>query len=125
VYTIYHYDLTLVNPLVRIESEYADTQLPKILLSLITSTRFLATILQIIHNHNAQTFAGLYALDAYMSGVQRVVKMLEFWPWFMGRYEVRGGIGAITVIRMLMDAITFWQAWTLPRVEQVVPEDDE
>ena len=43
----------------------------------------------------------------------------------MGRYEVRGGIGAATAIGIVIDAVVLWQAWKLPRVEQVVPEDDE
>lgn len=60
-----------------------------------------------------------------MIGVRRVVRLLEFWPWFMGRYEVRGGLGATTAIEIVTDAVVLWQAWTLPRVEQVVPEDDE
>jgi hypothetical protein len=92
---------------------------------LIASAKFLATILQIIHNQNAQTFAGLYALETYLIGIRRVVRLLEFWPWFMGRYEVRGGLGAITAIGIVIDTVVLWQAWTLPRVEQVVPEDDE
>jgi hypothetical protein len=43
----------------------------------------------------------------------------------MGRYEVRGGLGAITAIGIVVDTVVLWQAWTLPRVEQVIPEDDE
>ena len=125
VYMIYHFDITLIHPLIQTDNEYADTQLPIILLSLITSAKFLATILQIIHNHNAKTFAGLYALETYLIGIRRVVRLLEFWPWFMGRYEVRGGLGAITAIGIVLDTVLLWQAWTLQRVEQVVPEDDE
>jgi len=125
VHTIYHFNLTLIHPLIHTENEYADTQLPTILLSVIASAKFLASILQIIHNHNAQTFAGQYALEAYLIGIRRVVKLLEFWPWLMGRYEVRGGMGAATAIGIVIDAVVLWQAWKLRRVEQVVPEDDE
>ena len=125
VYSIYHFDLALIHPLIQTENEYADTQLPIILLSVIASAKFLASILQIIHNHNAQTFAGQYALEAYLLGIRRVVNLLEFWPWLMGRYEVRGGIAAITAIWIVIDAVVLWQAWKLPRVEQVIPEDDE
>jgi hypothetical protein len=58
-------------------------------------------------------------------GVRRVVRLLEFWPWLVGRYEVRGGVGAVTAIAVVIDAVVLWQAWTLPRVEQAVSEDDE
>jgi len=56
---------------------------------------------------------------------RRVVGLLEFWPWFIGRYEVRGGIGAFAVIAIALDMVLLWQALTLPRVEQVVPGDDD
>lgn len=29
------------------------------------------------------------------------------------------------MIGMVLEAVVFWQAWRLPRVEQVVAEDDD
>jgi hypothetical protein len=94
-------------------------------LSLIRTTEFSAAILQIIFNAHSGTFAGMYALESYMRVAQQAVKLLQFWPWLIGRYEVRGGIGGIDFLWILLDGAMVWQAWTLPRVEQVVQEDDE
>jgi hypothetical protein len=125
IYAIYHYDWVLVNPLIRVPDEFSDTRFPTSLVSIIQTAKYTSIILQIIHNHYSQSFAGLYALEAYLVIIRRGVRLLKFWPWFIGRYETRGGIGGIDLIGMMIDVVVVWQAWTLPRVEQVVKEDDE
>jgi hypothetical protein len=125
VFTIYHYDFVLIAPLNRVPGTHDDARLPNYIISLIRSAEFSAIILQIIFNKHSGTFAGMYALRAYMEVARQMIRLLRFWPWFIGRHEARGGLGAITFIRLILDAVMFWQAWTLPRVEQVVPEDDE
>jgi hypothetical protein len=125
VYAIFHYDITLIAPLHYHKSEHEDTRLPTSVSILIRTFEFTAIILQINLNNHSGTFAGTYALKAYMEVARRIVQLLQFWPWLIGRYEVRGGLGAITFIWIILDVVMSWQACTLPRVEQVVPEDDE
>jgi hypothetical protein len=125
VFAIYHYDFVLISPLNHVTGDHDDARLPNYMISLIRSAELSAVILQIIFNKYSGTFAGMYALRAYMEAARQMIRLLRFWPWLIGRHEARGGLGAITSIRIILDGIMFWQAWTLPRVEQVVPEDDE
>lgn len=93
--------------------------------SIVGSAKLTAFILQLLLNRDGSTFAGQYALHAYMVIIRRGVRLLKFWPWFVGRYEVRGGIGWKTVLWTIVEAIAAWQALTLPRVEQAIKEDEE
>lgn len=125
VYAIYHYDWVIIKPLITTPDDFADTRFPTSLASLLQAAKFTSITLQLVFNYHSQTFAGLYALEAYLVIIRRGLRLLKFWPWFIGRYETRGGIGGIAIIGMMIDAVVVWQAWTLPRVEQVVKEDDE
>jgi hypothetical protein len=125
VNTIYYYDITLISPLHYPQGEHDDTLLPTSISILIRTAEFSSTILQIIFNNCSGTFAGLYNMSAYLQVARHIVRLLQFWPWFIGRYEVRGGLGAITVIWIMLDGVMMWQAWTLPKVEQAVSGDDE
>lgn len=124
-YAINHWSLWLVRPLHSLPKEHADMDSGKFTNALMQGAISSAVVLQLVLNHHAGSFAGQYALHAYMIVAQRIVKLLRFWPWFVGRYEVRGGIGWATVITMACEAAAAWQALTLPRVEQVVKEDEE
>lgn len=107
-------------------NEHTDIGMSDLLAAAVSATKITATVLQLALNRQASTFAGQYALEAYLVVIRRSVRLLRFWPWFVGRYETRGGIGYSTLIWIALEGVTVWQAWTLPRVEQSVKgEEDE
>lgn len=120
-----HYDLYLVDPLHRLPAEHTDTEMSTTVSSLSGAFKLTAFTLQLLLNKHSSTFAGQYAIHAYLTILRRGVRLLKFWPWFVGRYEVRGGIAWTTVLWIAADIWAAWQALTLPRVEQVVKEDEE
>lgn len=124
-YAIFHYDLVLVNALIRLPDEHPDANPSELSISIITSTGLTAHALQVIMNRNSGTFAGQYALEAYLVAARRAIKLLQFLPWMTGRHEARGGLGGIEGIMILFEVAWLWQAATLPRVEQHSIEDDE
>lgn len=95
------------------------------LASFLSSLKYVAVVLQLTLNHQARSFAGRYALETYLVSIRRIVRLLKFWPWFVGRYEARGGLGWGAVFWMAVEGVALWQALTLPRVEQVSSEDDD
>jgi hypothetical protein len=120
IFAIYYYDFMLISPLNHVPGPHDDARLPNYIASLIRSAELSAVILQIIFNKNSGTFAGMYALKAYVEAARQMIRLLRFWPWLIGRYEVRGGLGVTMLIVIILDVVLFWQAWTLPRVEQVI-----
>ncbi|WVQ96950.1 hypothetical protein IAU59_004059 [Kwoniella sp. CBS 9459] len=85
----------------------------------------LSYILQVAHNFRTGTFAGQYALSAYLDLAHRVTKLVYYLPWVVGKYEVWEGMAWHQVIMVLIEVVLAYQAWTLPRVEQKVEDADE
>lgn len=84
-----------------------------------------AQLLQLWMNIQCGTFAGRYAITAYLRLARRIIELLYFVPWVVGRVDTRGGIRAMDVVEIPLVAWTAYQAWTLPRVEQVEEEEEE
>ena len=70
------------------------------------------------------TFASQYALTAHMNLAKLIIDLLYFFPSIVGRVDTRGGIKAMTALEMPLTAWMSYQAWTLPRVEQVEEEEE-
>ena len=124
-YLINRYQLYVVKPLHQTPNEHKDTNMSNHLSASLSALKYAAGIFQLVLNHQARSFAGQYALEIYLVAIRRVVTLLKFWPWFVGRYETRGGRGWSMVVWMGIEGVTLWQALTLPRVEQVTAEDEE
>lgn len=124
-YLINKYDLHLISPLHRSPTKDDDTDMSTPLRSLFSAVNITSLLIQTLFNHRSSTFAGQYALEAYFVLIRRGVRVLKFWPWFVGRYDTRGGIGWESVLLTVVEGIAVWQALTLPRVEQVVSEDED
>ncbi|WVF71011.1 hypothetical protein IAT40_005807 [Kwoniella sp. CBS 6097] len=85
----------------------------------------LSYILQIAHNFRTGTFAGMYALAAYLDLAHRVTKLVYYLPWVVGRFEVWEGMAWHQLVMVVVEVVLVYQAWTLPRVEQKVEDADE
>jgi hypothetical protein len=115
----------LVESLVYLPDEHADADPPTIIIAIVNTAQFTGFILQLAMNYHSNTFAGYYALEVYLVAIRRVVRLLQFWPWFIGRFDVRGGIGGLESLQIILEVAFLYQALTLPRVEQISNEDDE
>lgn len=76
-------------------------------------------------NHRTHTFAGTYALVAYLQLGIEVCHILYNFSFIMGKsYEIKG-LSFLEVSSVVSAIALVYQAATLPRVEQVVPDDEE
>ena len=82
-----------------------------------------SSLLQIRLNHLSRSYAGSYALAAYLYLARQVCLALYFTP-LVGKYEAREHFGFINLVDFLVIAALAWQAAIYPRVEQQVEEDD-
>lgn len=85
-----------------------------------------ANLLQLGMNHRAGTFAGTYALVAYMQVAIEVCNVLYHAPFIMGKHYVSNGLSIIfEASRGLFSLAVLYQAIRLPKVVQNTPDDDE
>ncbi|OCF42859.1 hypothetical protein I317_03336 [Kwoniella heveanensis CBS 569] len=90
-----------------------------------TASWDLSFILQVAHNFRTGTFAGMYALTAYLDLAHRVTKLVYYLPWVVGKYEVWEGMAWHQLVMVAVEIVLVYQAWTMPRVEQKVEDVDE
>ncbi|WVR05554.1 hypothetical protein IAU60_002573 [Kwoniella sp. DSM 27419] len=93
--------------------------------SLRISTAMLGELMQIAHNHANGTFAGQYAIAAYMMLAYKVLQLVYYFPSVVGRFEVHEALPWYSLLEVGLLAAHAWQAWTLPRVEQKVDDAEE
>jgi hypothetical protein len=86
--------------------------------SLVFASSLTAVILQLDLNRRSNTFAGKYALAAYLNLARRGLEMLWFWERVAGR-SAGEGLFLGEVVWVGTDVVWAWQAWRMPRVEQV------
>lgn len=84
-----------------------------------------ANLLQLGMNHRAGTFAGTYALVAYMQVAIEVCNVLYHAPFIMGKHYVSNGLSIFEASRGLFSLAVLYQAIRLPKVVQNTPDDDE
>lgn len=69
-------------------------------------------------NHYAGTFAGTYALVAYLQIGVEVCEVLYNFSLVMGEFYVINGLSVFEASRVVFSLAVLAQAVTLPRVEQ-------
>lgn len=84
-----------------------------------------SALLQMFTNARARSFAGAYSLQAYMVLASRTFHMLYNSTHFMGAYYARPGYHVVDFVLVVGALGAAYQAATLPRVEQNLPEEDE
>lgn len=80
--------------------------------------------LQLEHNRRCGTFAGDYALAAFIRLANRLIELL-WWTPMVGTYDARQALTYVIAMRVGIDIWTGYQAWTLPREEQDVEEVEQ
>jgi hypothetical protein len=92
-------------------------------LLLSSPSRCAANDRQIHLNYRHRTFAGSYALTAYLMFASlfcsHITKILVRW---FGRSQLMQPLGVWDVVTLLVEGVVPLQAWRLPRVEQTVNE---
>lgn len=76
-------------------------------------------------NSRSGSFAGSYALTAYLDAAKHFVEILYFFEPVVGRPDTRSGISWMQVLDMVLVGVGAWQAWRWARVEQTVPGDED
>lgn len=76
-------------------------------------------------NHRAGTFAGTYAVVAFIQVAIEAGNLLYHTQLVMGKYYVSNGWSIFEASRALFSLVVAYQAATLPKVLQVVPQDQE
>ena len=79
--------------------------------------------IQIFLNQRNKSFAGLYALTAYLQFSSLVLSQVTriFVRWF-GRSQVMQPFTIWDIVMLVVSGVTVIQARTLPKVEQIVEE---
>jgi hypothetical protein len=97
----------------------------RLFLALGIGSEVVALALQIRTNHRCRTFAGSYRLAAILRGVVVVNSSLLDIPAVAGKSRNHSGLDIIEAIKILLDLVITYQAWTLPRVDQGIEDDEE
>lgn len=87
--------------------------------------RVTSVLLQLFTNARAMSFAGAYALEAYMVLASGLFNILYNSTRFVGAYYARPGYHVFEIVAAVGALGAAFQAATLPRVEQNQPEEDE
>jgi hypothetical protein len=80
---------------------------------------------QLEFNRRSKTFAGDYALTAYLHIPSILVGSLAYVDRFIGVHDTRNGLSFFDVVSFATYGYAAWQAYTLPRVEQDVKDVEE
>ncbi|KAG6826501.1 hypothetical protein H0H92_015574 [Tricholoma furcatifolium] len=78
-------------------------------------------IFQLLLNSQTGAFAGSYKAHAVCSFVLPLLNILEYIPGVIGPYGARPRLVAHEVIDLALAAVSAWQSFTLPRVDQDTP----
>jgi len=77
-----------------------------------------ANLLQVRMNYAARSFAGTYALVAYLQVGIEACKFLYHLPAVMGHYYVPKGLSVFEASQVLFAGVVAYQAATLPKIPQ-------
>ncbi|KAF5370516.1 hypothetical protein D9615_010329 [Tricholomella constricta] len=80
-------------------------------------------IFQIILNGRSGLYAGRYRISAALIMACHVLKLADFVPALVGRFDTRDALYAQDVVEIGLMLVMTWQAFVLPSVPQIVEED--
>ncbi|KAF7344378.1 hypothetical protein MSAN_01918800 [Mycena sanguinolenta] len=79
---------------------------------------------QILLNQRSKTFAGRYKVAVVVGCIEAILRMVNFLPFVIGRFDVRPGLSVAQVIEYTLRATMAWQAVVFPSVTEKTEEED-
>jgi hypothetical protein len=89
------------------------------------SIHTLCLIMQYDLNARTQSYAGGYALTAYLHAAKKAIDLLWLSEALVGRIGIRSGLNWIGGVQVILAGVGVWQAWKWKRVEQGVQAGEE
>ncbi|KAJ7843571.1 hypothetical protein B0H14DRAFT_2778656 [Mycena olivaceomarginata] len=96
-----------------------------ILSASVTAADCMSGILQLLMNHRARTFGGMYKAAVWLMVAERVLHFTVYLPAILGRIPDSAPLSLGTVIKVLPLLMQAWQAWTLPAAKAEEEEEHE
>ncbi|KAJ7703383.1 hypothetical protein B0H14DRAFT_3029584 [Mycena olivaceomarginata] len=91
----------------------------------VTAAYCMSGALQLLMNHRARTFGGMYKAAVWLMVAERVLHFTVYLPAILGRIPDRAPLSLGTVINVLPLLVQAWQAWTLPAAKAEEEEEHE
>jgi hypothetical protein len=85
----------------------------------------MSQVLQLLLNHRARTFGGMYKSTTWLMVAERVLHFLVYWPSILGHIPNREPLSLGTVMNDIPLLVQAWQAWTLPAAKTEGDEENE
>ncbi|KAJ6559589.1 hypothetical protein B0H19DRAFT_1375717 [Mycena capillaripes] len=89
----------------------------------VTAAHCMSGVLQLLMNHRARTFGGMYKATVWLMVAERVFHFIAYLPAILGHIPDRAPLSLGTVIVVLPLLVQAWQAWTLPAAK--IEEEEE
>ncbi|KAF7342665.1 hypothetical protein MSAN_02024000 [Mycena sanguinolenta] len=91
----------------------------------VTATYWMSEVLQLLLNHRARRFGGMYKATVWLRVAERVLHFIVYLPAILGHIPDRAPLSLGTVIQVLPLLAQAWQAWTLPTAKAEEEEEHE
>ncbi|KAJ7688550.1 hypothetical protein B0H17DRAFT_1135523 [Mycena rosella] len=91
----------------------------------VTTAHCMSDVLQLLMNHRARTFGGMYKASVWLMLAERVLHFVLYLPAILGHIPDRAPLSLGTVINVLPLLVRAWQAWTLPAAKTEEEEESE
>ncbi|KAJ7793352.1 hypothetical protein B0H14DRAFT_2927168 [Mycena olivaceomarginata] len=91
----------------------------------LTAAHFMSEVLQVLMNHRARTFGGMYKATVCLMLAERVLQFMVYLPAILGHIPDNAPLSLGTVIQVLPLLAQAWQAWTLPTAKTEEQEEHE
>ncbi|KAJ7219638.1 hypothetical protein C8J57DRAFT_257919 [Mycena rebaudengoi] len=91
----------------------------------ITAAYWMSEVLQLLMNHRARTFGGMYKATVWFLVAGRVLYFMVYLPAVLGHIPNREPLCVACVVSLLPLLVQAWQAWTLPAAKTDEEEEDE
>ncbi|KAJ7925525.1 hypothetical protein B0H13DRAFT_2569307 [Mycena leptocephala] len=91
----------------------------------VTAAHCMSVVLQLLMNHRARTFGGMYKAIIWLLVAQQVLHFIVYFPAILGHIPDRAPLSLETVIIVLPLLAQAWQAWTLPAAKTQEEEEHE
>ncbi|KAF7332880.1 hypothetical protein MVEN_02393300 [Mycena venus] len=91
----------------------------------VTAADCMSEVLQLLMNHRARTFGGMYKATVWLMVAARVLHFIEYLPAILGHIPDRAPLTLGVVIGVLPLLVQAWQAWTLPIAKTEEEEEHE
>ncbi|KAJ7208847.1 hypothetical protein GGX14DRAFT_632720 [Mycena pura] len=92
--------------------------------SSVTAALWMSDVLQLLMNHRARAFGGMYKATVWLMVAGQVLHFTVYLPVILGHILDRAPLSLGTVIRVLPLLVQAWQAWTLPAVKMEEEEHE-